>query len=495
MKKLISVRHALEDPAWLGTMMGADSFRAMRILLIAAMGEEFVASEMEIFTQLTGRAVELWILAGRRAGKSIGIAVLASYLAACVDYRDVLAKGERGTLPILAASTTQAAQIFNFCKGIFTQIPRFANLVQSLGGRHSGVTSDTIALRNQIDIAIRPASFRTIRGLTSIAAIAEECSIWQSDESRNPDKEILAAVRPSLATTGGTLFAIGSPHARRGETWATYRKHFGPSGNPAILVANGPTKVFNPTIKQSVIDRAYEDDPQVAASEWGGQFRSDLESYVSPETVDACTVRGVEVRPYDKQWRYVAHADPSGGSQDSFCLAIGHVENDVGILDLLVERRPPFSPAIVVEELAATLGYYHLAEVTGDKFAAGFTVEAFSKWGITYRYADKTTSDYFASFLPILHSRRCSLLDNKRLASQLCSLERRSSRVGAKEQSGTGDYQRDIATKKSAAECELRSLASKRRDAHPGESEAVAFAKVLMEPGNVALRRAALAVA
>jgi hypothetical protein len=287
-----------------------------------------------------------------------------------------------------------------------------------------------IALKNRIDISIRPASFRTIRGITSIAAIAEECSIWQSDESRNPDKEILAAVRPSLATTGGTLFAIGSPHARRGETWNTYRKHFGPSGNPNILVANGPTKTFNPTVRQSIIDHAYEDDPQVASSEWGGQFRSDLESYVSPEIIDACTARGVEARPYDKQWKYVAHCDPSGGSQDSFTLAIGHVEGEVGILDLLIERRPPFSPESVVGELAEALADYHLSEVTGDKFGAGFTVERFAKCGVNYKYSDKTTSDYFAGLLPILNSRRCSLLDNKRLASQLCSLERRASRGG-----------------------------------------------------------------
>jgi hypothetical protein len=64
--------------------------------------------------------------------------------------------------------------------------------------------------------------------------------------SRNPDREILAAGRPCLATTGGTLFAIGSPHARKGETWGTFRKHFGPNGNPAILVANGPDAAFQP---------------------------------------------------------------------------------------------------------------------------------------------------------------------------------------------------------------------------------------------------------
>jgi hypothetical protein len=205
---------------------------------------------------------------------------------------------------------------------------------------------------------------------------------------------------------------------------------FRTSGNPAILVANGATKVFNPTIKQSVIDRAYEDDPQVAASEWGGQFRSDLESYVSPEIVDQCTARNVFERPHDKQWKYVAHADPSGGSQDSFTLAIGHVEGEAGILDLLIERRPPFSPADVVAEMAEALATYHLSEVTGDKFGAGFTVEAFAKCGINYRYADKTTSDYFGNLLPILMSRRCQLLDNKRLQAQLCSLERRASRGG-----------------------------------------------------------------
>ncbi len=56
MKKLISVRQALEDPAWLGSMLGAESFAVMRTLLIAAMGEALTAAEMHIFTQLTGRA-------------------------------------------------------------------------------------------------------------------------------------------------------------------------------------------------------------------------------------------------------------------------------------------------------------------------------------------------------------------------------------------------------------------------------------------------------
>jgi hypothetical protein len=82
MKKLISLRLALEDPALLG-MLGGESFAVMRTLLIAAMGEPLSAAEMETFTQLTGRnfapgaaVEELWIVAGRRSGKTIAIATL-----------------------------------------------------------------------------------------------------------------------------------------------------------------------------------------------------------------------------------------------------------------------------------------------------------------------------------------------------------------------------------------------------------------------------------
>src|SRR5580704_10745134 len=148
MKKLIPVRKALEDKSWLGGMLGGESFAVMRILMIAAMGEELTADERPIFTQVTGRVEapseqcdELWIIAARRSGKTIAIATLASYLAACIDHRAVLGPGERGVLPIMAANTQQAGQAFNFIRGIFTDIPRFAALVDA-------ITADTISLKN-----------------------------------------------------------------------------------------------------------------------------------------------------------------------------------------------------------------------------------------------------------------------------------------------------------------------------------------------------------
>ena len=80
----------------------------------------------------------------------------------------VFLPGERGVLPIMAGSVVQANQILNFLKGIFTGTSKFAGTVRKPPGTHaSGIISDRISLRNRVDIEVRPAPFRTIRGITA----------------------------------------------------------------------------------------------------------------------------------------------------------------------------------------------------------------------------------------------------------------------------------------------------------------------------------------
>jgi hypothetical protein len=245
LRKLITMREALESPLYFAGMLAADSWKPWRVLLIAIVGEELTADERVVFQGLTGRerepaepVEEFWGVIGRRGGKTRSMAVLAAYTAACVDHRDVLAPGERGVLPILAASVLQAATAFNFVVGIFATAPNLKGLVENQ-------TSDTLALSTGVDIQVRPASFRTIRGLTCVAAIGDEISFWRSDDAANPDKQILAALRPSLATTGGMLVCISSPHAKRGELYSTFRRHFGANGHPSILIAKAASRVMN----------------------------------------------------------------------------------------------------------------------------------------------------------------------------------------------------------------------------------------------------------
>lgn len=109
---------------------------------------------------------------------------------------------------------------------------------------------ETLSLTNGVDIEIRAASFRGLRGVTCLAICCDEICFWCSDEagSANPDSAILDAVRPSLATTGGPLIAISTPYARRGVAYETWRDHFGEKGDPRILVAQGASRDFNPSL-------------------------------------------------------------------------------------------------------------------------------------------------------------------------------------------------------------------------------------------------------
>jgi hypothetical protein len=78
-------------------------------------------------------------------------------------------------------------------------------------------------------IAVRAASFRSVRDLTCVAAVADEIAFWQGEDgSANPDVEILRAVRSTLLTTHRPLIAISSLYARKGQLWTTFKRDYGP---------------------------------------------------------------------------------------------------------------------------------------------------------------------------------------------------------------------------------------------------------------------------
>ncbi len=56
--------------------------------------------------------------------------------------------------------------------------------------------------------------------------------------------------------------------------------------------------------------------------------------------------------------------------------------------------------------------------------------EQFRKHGVTYEVSDRSKSEIYLDVLPLLNSRRVTLLDHPRLVSQLCDLERLTSRGG-----------------------------------------------------------------
>jgi len=397
------------------------SWSAWFVFLRALFGLPLASHELALFRECTGRtepptapATESWLICGRRSGKSFMLALCAVYLAAFHSYRQYLAPGERGVVLVIASDRKQARVIFRYVKALLLGVPMLRKLVER-------EVADAFDLNNSTSIEIMAASYRSLRGYTVISALLDELAFWPTDDSANPDTEIIAAIKPAMATIpNAMLLCASSPYAQRGALFTAFKQHFGKSDSPA-LVWKAPTRTMNPTVSQSVIDAAMERDPANAASEYLAAFRTDIETAFAREIVESVVVAGrYELLRLDGI-RYFAFTDPSGGSSDSMTLAVAHMQGDRIILDLVRERRPPFSPDSVVQEFATTLKAYAISTVVGDRYAGEWPRERFRIYGIEYRYLH---------LLPLLNSGRIELLDHPRLVGQLCALERRTSRAG-----------------------------------------------------------------
>lgn len=418
---------ALDDRKLLGaSIRKPETFAAWRVFLKGLFALPMTKAELEIYRAHTGRMEppsaphkEAWIVAGRRSGKSFISALIGVYLAAFRKYPE-LAPGEVGTVMLIAGDKKQARVLMRYTSGIFGASKILSKLIRKEGAQ-------ALELTNGIVIEIHTSSFRSIRGYSVVACLADEIAFWRSDESANPDREIVNAVRPSLATTNGLLLGFSTPYSRRGVLWEAVREYHGRESDR--LVWQAATREMNPMVPQRVIDDAMRDDPVAASAEWLGQFRNDVDAFLRSEWLDCAALEGVhEIEPRPG-CHYHAFTDPSGGGSDSFTLGVCHEENGLFVIDLARAWKPPFSPENVVGEIAAILRRYGLTSVFGDRYAGQWVSEAFLKQGIGYHHASDKSSIYLESE-PLFATGKVRLIDNPAMMNELRQLERRVSPGG-----------------------------------------------------------------
>ena len=406
-----------------------DTWRNWIMALKAMDALPMTNEELEIFRDLTGRQVppikpvtEMWFIKGRRGGGSFIVGLKGVHLACFKDYRRFLGPGERGVIAIIATDRKQARVIMRYLTAILHSVPMLASMIERQD-------SESIDLNNCVTIEIMTASYRTIRGYTVVAALCDETAFWRSDESANPAEEILAALRPAMATIpGAALICIGSPYRRSGVMYDAWKRHYGKDS--PVLVFQAGTRTMNPTVPQSVIDEAMERDPDAASAEYLGQFRNDVGSFLDLDLIERSIEAGRRERAAQERYRYFAFTDPSGGSHDSFTLAIAHKECERIVLDACRGIKPPFDPSSVVKEFATLLKSYRCYEVVGDRYSGEWVREAFRKQGITYRHSEQSKSELYLEALPLFSQGCIDLLDIQSLILELTQLERRTGRSG-----------------------------------------------------------------
>jgi hypothetical protein len=447
-----------------GWLKDKETWDTWLVVLKAIFALEMNQAEQTTFKKFTARdrppqeaVKEAWLVCGRRGGKSFVLALLGEFIAAFHEYRTYLQPGERATVLIVAHDQRQARVIFRFIQGFLNFIPMLRDMVER-------ETANSFDLKNQTSIEISTASYRSVRGYAIIAFLADEIAFWPAEDSADPDVEILRAVRPAMAQfPNALLLAASSPYARKGALYDAYQRHFGKDRDD-ILVWQADTRSMNPTVPQSFLDAEYEKDPLSAAAEYGAQFRTDVESYISREAIEACTVPLVERAPH-QGIKYYGFVDPSGGSADSMTMAISHMDHHGrAILDLVREVVPPFKPSEVAGEFAQTFRRFGCWKILGDRYAGEWPREQFRIHNVSYDAAADSKSNLYRDLLPLLNSGQVELLNHKRLQLQLMGLERRTTRAGRDAIDHPPGGHDDLAN--CVAGALLMCLASKKREVH-----------------------------
>lgn len=368
---------------------------------------------------------EFWAVVGRGAGKSRIVALIACWFA---TKQFSVAPGERIYIGVFAPDRKQAAITFRYIVGLLRSVPELEGMI----GKEN---QDSVDLVNAITIEVITASIAAPRGRSYALAVIEEAAFLPSDQSAKPDVELIRAVRPALARVPGSLLAVvGSPYARRGILWQAAQKYRGKPDGVVVFVQE-PTLAMNQSFDAEAVAAAYEEDPAAAAAEFGAEFRSDVENFITREALDGVVVPGRLELPLVPGVSYRAFTDPSGGGGgDSFTCAVSHVEKrdgaNVVVLDAVREIRPPFSPESAVVELSSFIKSYGVSIVVGDRYAGEWPREAFRRHGVEYRVSERSKSDLYRDVLPLINSGRTELLDVARLTAQFAGLERRTARGG-----------------------------------------------------------------
>ena len=424
-----TILEAIDDQNLLGSRVTASaSWKPWRAVLAAIFALGMDAEALALYHASTGRSEvpaacdTAWLCCGRRAGKSYALALVGVYLACFKDYRPHLAHGERATVMIIATDRRQSRVIFRYIRGLLRHSEMLSQMVQR-------ETSDEFDLTNAVTIEVATASHRTIRGYSIAACLCDEIAFWPTETAAASDEDILAAIRPAMATIPGSkLICASSPYAKRGAMWAAYKRFFA-QPDASVLVWQAASKVMNSTIPQSFLDRQFELDPVSAEAEYNAQFRSDIEAFIDRAAIEKVVAPGRrELAPMPNRFRHFGFVDPSGGGQDSYCLAIAHLEGEAVVLDCLREVKPPLDPAVTTGELAAVARSYGLSAAAGDRYGGQWPAEVWRSHGIAYQFSEKSKSDLYGELLPLINAGKVELLDNQRLVNQLCALERRTTR-------------------------------------------------------------------
>jgi hypothetical protein len=405
-----------------------ESWGNWRVILKAAFALPMDEAELEVFRTLAGRdpprrrVKELWIVGGRRGGKDSIAALIIAWMATFFQPRGRLRRGEKALCQLLAVDRDQSGIVLDYVRPFFRDIAPLRDMVVS-------ETPAGLVLANDVEIKIVTNTYRGIRGKTVLCSVFDECSFWMDERGARPDEETYRATMPAMMTLGddAMLVAISTPHRQNGLLWRKFDAHYG-KDDDRVLVIRASSMQLNPTLDETEVQAALERDPAAGAAEYLGEFRADLESFLSREVIDAAVDKDRPLElPVQRGCRYFGFLDAAEGGRngDSFAAGVAYLEDGRLICAAVRERQPPFKPTEVMETMVLPLfKMYGVTRAKADKHAEGFVKDLAQRAGVTIEADAPVKSDIYREMMPWMTSGKCKLPPLDRLVNQIFGLER-----------------------------------------------------------------------
>ena len=147
------------------------------------------------FLARTGNAL---LCCGRQTGKTTTVALRATHQAVAVA----------GTTTIITAPTLRQSQL------LYAKVRAFHTALGAVVPRMVEESALRFTLSNGSQVVAVPGDGRGIRGYTANLVLIDEAARTHDDT--------FAAVAPMVATTGGPIVALSTPHGRRGFFFALW---------------------------------------------------------------------------------------------------------------------------------------------------------------------------------------------------------------------------------------------------------------------------------
>jgi hypothetical protein len=418
-----------------------ETWMSWRSILKGAFALPMTAEELDFFHQVAERdppqqrVRELWVVGGRRGGKDSIASLIITYIAAMFDGKrrtiggvtlPALRRGERGTIFCLARDRDQAAIALDYVKGFFVGSEAVPELRQMVVKE----VRDGLQLANGVDVLVGTNDFRGIRGRAVLCAVLDEVAFYKDETSATPDFELFNSLEPGMKTLRDQAMIVGisSAHKKSGLLYSKFQQCYA-KDDPKVLVVKATSMQLNPTLPADEIEAEIAADPDLKRAEYLCEWRQDISSFVSPEVIDAATMKGVTVNEPHRGRSYVGFIDVSGGVSDSHALGISFRDDMTGNAILSTAREIKSADTeSVVRELSGTLKAYGLTDAYADGYGKAWVVDAFARHGIKLKQTPYDRSTIYMNVLPALNSGQVKLLDIPRLRSQFLALERKTIR-------------------------------------------------------------------